>query len=207
MTVRGLPRSALFPLAVFGGFLVGVLALAVLPPLLGYGRAVVVSGSMAPSLSVGDVIVLDEPRPADLAPGAIVTFRDPALGGQLVTHRIVEVLAPGRYRTRGDANRLPDSTPLVADDVVGRVVAVVPRVGGPLLWTRAEPWRTALVAVGGFAAIGVVWWWSSGPVPARRRQPVTAPASRRIVALPAVPPPPMPSLYPTAIDEVSRPPC
>lgn len=65
---------------------------------------IVLSGSMAPVLNAGDLIinrrVVDVPQP-----GTIITYEHE---GKLITHRVVEVFPDG-LRTKGDANSEPDA--------------------------------------------------------------------------------------------------
>ena len=94
-----------------------------MPTPFGYGAAVVLSGSMEPALSVGDLIIVSESKP--YAENDIVVFQD---GGSLVVHRVVSVDAE-TVITQGDANNVADD-PISKSSVKGTVVAVVPQVGG-----------------------------------------------------------------------------
>lgn len=116
--------------------------------LLGWQPVLITSGSMGPTISPGDVVLLSEP-PADevLETGAVITYRDPGRSGGLITHRIDGVREDGMYRTRGDANESPDSTPVAHADVVGVGRLLVPVVGLPVQWLRSD-----LVAFGLFVA-------------------------------------------------------
>jgi signal peptidase I len=69
---------------------------------LGYRTYSVVSGSMSPTLDVGDVIYVTDGEPKV---GDIVVLN---VDGQLVTHRIVG-LENGGFITKGDANEYPDT--------------------------------------------------------------------------------------------------
>lgn len=116
--------------------------------LLGWQPVLITSGSMGPTISPGDVVLLSEP-PADevLETGAVITYRDPGRSGGLITHRIDGVREDGMYRTRGDANERPDSTPVAHADVVGVGRLLVPVVGLPVQWLRSD-----LIAFGLFVA-------------------------------------------------------
>ena len=87
-----------------------------------HGVLFVEGGSMAPSVSAGDVVIYRRVAPR-LVPGDLVVFQH---GGALVVHRVAGVLRGGRLRTRGDANRSIDPVPVEAGDVKGEVVLVVP---------------------------------------------------------------------------------
>ena len=87
---------------------------------------VVMSGSMEPSLRVGSVVVVREGEVNPLREGDIICFRR---GSSLVTHRIYEVFDNGEFRTKGDVNEEPDGWVVRREDVVGKVMFVVPYLG------------------------------------------------------------------------------
>ncbi len=111
------------------------LLVAVVVPAVGFGWSpvVITSGSMEPLIRPGDVVLTSDPQ-VTVAPGTVITFEDPARQGSLTTHRVVSVQDDGAYRTRGDANRAADSTPVPPEAVVGVGRLLVPMVGLPLLW-------------------------------------------------------------------------
>jgi len=90
----------------------------------GYFLAIVDSGSMEPTVSVNDLLLL-ESRPV-YHEKDVITFVTPK--GMLVTHRVTAVTGGG-YITQGDANNIPDGE-IRAQRVLGRVFCVVPRIGG-----------------------------------------------------------------------------
>lgn len=92
------------------------------PMPFGVGSAVVISGSMEPAISVGDLLIIFE-RPS-YEVGDIVVFQD---GRMAVTHRIVSV-SENEIITRGDANNIEDE-PITLEQIKGEVVLIVPYVG------------------------------------------------------------------------------
>jgi len=64
----------------------------------------VYSGSMAPAIRPGDLIVVTPPTP-QLKPGMIITL---SVNGELVTHRLVAIRSDGSLETKGDANSASD---------------------------------------------------------------------------------------------------
>ncbi|TQS42365.1 signal peptidase I [Cryptosporangium phraense] len=126
---------------------------------LGTRPALIVSGSMAPSIRPGDLVVvspLDAREVRELPTGRIVIFTDPADRGRELAHRLVGRTADGRLRTKGDANPAPDSTPVPVTAVRGQARLVVPLIGRPFLWLRqGEFWLfagwTALTLAAGYA--------------------------------------------------------
>ena len=98
---------------------------------LGWHPTLVTSGSMAPLVTPGDVVMIRPVAPQELTPNAVVLFtRD----GQRILHRIVEQLPDGSFRTQGDANAVPDSEFVRVSQIHGAAVLAVPWVGRPSLW-------------------------------------------------------------------------
>lgn len=96
--------------------------------LLGYHVFNVISGSMEPTYSVGDLIYVKRVNPYDIKEGTAITF---VLNEDLVvaTHRVVEVDEENQYfYTKGDANDTVDSAPVHFNNLIG-----VPKFHIPLL--------------------------------------------------------------------------
>lgn len=158
-SVPGAPRSSWARAAsiALSVLVVAVLALAVavvaVPKVLGAVPLTVLSGSMEPGLSPGDVVVVRPVAADDLRIGDVVTFQPVSADPSLVTHRVVGIGstggATGSFTTRGDANGADDE-PIVADQVVGRVAYSVPLVGH---LTNAS-WGPTAVTVAAAALIG-----------------------------------------------------
>lgn len=92
------------------------------PMPFGVGAALVLSGSMEPELSVGDLLIVgecDEYRVDD-----VVVYQD---GGMAITHRIVSI-TDDEVVTRGDANNTDDD-PIKYEQIKGKVVLAIPLVG------------------------------------------------------------------------------
>lgn len=101
-------------------------------------------GSMRPAVDYGDLVMVRATDSVEV--GDIVTVgRD---DGSLVTHRVVDV-GPDELVLHGDANEVRDPHPVPADDLHGRVEAVI-----------GSPWSTALRAanepVGRITLVGAV---------------------------------------------------
>ena len=93
-----------------------------LPMPLGFGASVVLSGSMEPALSVGDMIVVIPQE--SYAEKDVVVFQT---GRSAVVHRIISIDGDAII-TQGDANNVPDD-PISFSNIKGKVVAVVPYIG------------------------------------------------------------------------------
>ena len=91
---------------------------------------IVTSGSMAPSIPVG-AMVLTVPLDGLAAPGDVILFSHP-LGRATVVHRVVAVehgAVDSDYITKGDANELEDGWRISVAAASGRVVATIPYLG------------------------------------------------------------------------------
>jgi signal peptidase len=128
------------------GFVAGILLAIALPLALGGRPLTVLSGSMEPTLSAGDVVVVQRVEPDDVRAGDVVTYRSP--GGDLVTHRVRRVRRlAGRYEfvTRGDANNASERWTLQPDGQLSRSVYRIPLAGRVLARTSSPAGRLGLV--------------------------------------------------------------
>lgn len=92
------------------------------PMPFGVGSAVVLSGSMEPAVSVGDLLIISEGNNYQV--GDIVVYQS---GRIAVTHRIVSI-SGDEVITRGDANNAEDE-PISLERIKGKVVMIIPFVG------------------------------------------------------------------------------
>jgi len=90
----------------------------------GYAILEVVSGSMEPTIKVGDLIVIDT-KVQKYKEQDIVTFRD--VNGSFVTHRIIS-LDKDKMITKGDNNNTKDEA-LSTKNIVGKYVFKISGVG------------------------------------------------------------------------------
>ena len=96
--------------------------------LIGYRVFNVISGSMEPAYSIGDLLYVKEVNPNEIKVGTPITF---VLNEDLVvaTHRVVKIDAENQhFYTKGDANDTADSAPVHFNNVIG-----VPQFRIPLL--------------------------------------------------------------------------
>ncbi|MFF5232168.1 signal peptidase I [Dactylosporangium sp. NPDC000521] len=156
------------------GFVFSMLAVTLVPMVLGWSSSVVLSGSMQPAIAPGDVVICAPAEPGRLTPGHVVRFRDPARDGRHLMHRIVEVRPDRTLVTKGDDNPAADSTVVPAGDVTGVARLRVPWVGLPALWWRDGQYgRVATLAT----ALALLWWarhTESGEQPHARRSSADA---------------------------------
>lgn len=102
-------------------FLTAVLVLLVAYRVTGHVTPLltVKSGSMRPTLEVGDVIFMQPVKPSEIEVGDVIIFYKPGTR-ELIVHRVVKKTAEGLY-TKGDANPTIDWwSPLPYGNVVGK---------------------------------------------------------------------------------------
>jgi len=82
----------------------------------------VITGSMEPTISVEDYILVKETDVNTLETGDIIAFysSDPTIKGMIVIHRIIDINEDGTFKTMGDANPVPDDYPVEASSIVGK---------------------------------------------------------------------------------------
>lgn len=81
----------------------------------------VMSGSMSPALSPGDLLIVKGEE--SIYVGDIVTVES---GEFTFTHRVIEKLEGDRFVLKGDANEDPDPNFVEASQIIGKVVMVFP---------------------------------------------------------------------------------
>nr|WP_072854307.1 signal peptidase I [Lactonifactor longoviformis] len=91
-----------------------------IPGVFGVKPAVVLSGSMEPTIQAGDLIFIRETDPNKLQKDDVICYLS---SGKAITHRIADITTgeDGRLQfiTRGDANNAEDQLPVTADQVQG----------------------------------------------------------------------------------------
>lgn len=108
-----------------------LLAALVAPSLLGLKLDSILSGSMEPYLSTGDMIAMVKIAPEDVQVGDVIGFNVEGMDTP-VCHRVYEVVdieQGGGFITKGDANEAPDSWVVKPENLIGRVVFYLPAVG------------------------------------------------------------------------------
>ena len=125
---------------VFAVFLMGT-------RLMGYQVFNVVSGSMEPTYSVGDLLYVMEVDPDGIKVGDPITF---VLNEDLVvaTHRVVKVDAQNRqFTTKGDANSSEDAAPVHFNNLIGVPVFAIPLLGYVSAYIQNPPGMYVAIAL------------------------------------------------------------
>ena len=100
-----------------------------------FSAYVIASPSMLPTIKVNDAVIIKQVKNDDLQVGDIITFKNDDLNvdGYTITHRIVgkEQAATGEYvyYTKGDNNYSEDAGIVRDEDIYGKVVLKIPKIG------------------------------------------------------------------------------
>ncbi len=104
------------------------------PSFFGYKNFIVLTGSMEPTLSTGDVVFVKEDDNIEV--GDIIAFHE---DGAVVTHRVTEVITKNNrkeYRTKGDANNDEDIEIIETDDIEGKFAFKISKLGSIILFFK-----------------------------------------------------------------------
>ena len=100
-----------------------------LPSFLGIKSFVIVSESMEPTIMTNDIIFMVDTSKENLEVGDIISFRT---GDYINTHRIVRIEEKNGeeiYITKGDNNSNEDRTPIKFQDIEGKYLFKLPKLG------------------------------------------------------------------------------
>ena len=141
-----------------GSFVASAFALNTYPE---YPVMVVVSGSMIPTLEMGDLIIVRGVDPKEITVDTVIVFYDPtnykqlldlnvltATGARLIVHRVYGLEQKGDeiyFKTKGDHNPAPDPWLVPRNYVVGVVIARIPYVGIVVMKLREPLGRSIII--------------------------------------------------------------
>ena len=155
---------------VIAGLCLGLIISVALLHLIGGWRILAIaSDSMSPAIARGDLVLVRPVAPADITNGDIILFSAGERTRVEVVHRVFSIItvnlsvrlpdgtmgAPASQRlfvTKGDANVAPDPGRVDGGAFQGRVYAILPGLGWPLL-NYPIPFLLGVLA----AALGVAW--------------------------------------------------
>jgi signal peptidase len=145
--------------------------------LLGFQPSIIASGSMKPTLDVGDVAVTVQTSPENIKVGDIIQFWRQGESAPII-HRVIQI---GRAEgityivTKGDANDAPDD-PITVTQTVGKVVLVIPKIGWVSIALKTAISTAALYIQNNFALaialIGLAFAYSSFRIHKYRNKPL-----------------------------------
>lgn len=129
---------------------IAVLFFAIGPRFLGYQTATMLTGSMAPGIMPGDVVVTTLQPVSEIEVGDVISYHIPVEDHRVETHRVIEVVrgADGStaVRTKGDANEAVDPWVATLDgDYVYEQAFIIPGIGEVIRTLRTPIVSTILV--------------------------------------------------------------
>lgn len=151
----------------------GVLTVAVLVPRLGGATPyTVLTGSMAPGMPPGTLVVAKPVDPEDIGIGTVVTYQLESGKPAVVTHRVVavqqSVSGETTFTTQGDANDAPDEKPVRPVQIRGERWYSVPYLGYVNNVLNGQQRQVAVyVVAGGLLAYALLMF--AGAARGRRR--------------------------------------
>lgn len=92
---------------------------------------------MEPTIMTGDIIVIKSERTYNI--NDTITFK---ANNRTITHRIIQVqdqTDSTLYTTKGDANRTEDEGSISLEQIIGKVIFILPKVGFLVHFSRT-PW-------------------------------------------------------------------
>lgn len=116
--------------------------------LIGFECYTVISGSMEPTYSVGDLLYVGDVDPAQIKEGDPITF---ILNENLdvATHRVVRVDAENqRFYTKGDANNVEDAEPVHYKNILGVPQFSIPVLGYVSDFVQNPPGMYITIGIG-----------------------------------------------------------
>lgn len=90
--------------------------------IFGYSFFEVATGSMSPTIEVGDVVITKITK--DVNQNDVIVYKD---GESIITHRLIEKNEE-EIITRGDANNSEDK-PIKENMIIGQVIKIIPQLG------------------------------------------------------------------------------
>lgn len=101
-----------------------------------YNAYVVLTGSMLPEIQVYDVVITKKVDAKDLEKGDVITFAssDTRFLNTIITHRIIKKNYNAEkdtytFQTKGDNNNVADSALVEANNIYGKVILKIPKLG------------------------------------------------------------------------------
>ena len=102
------------------------------PSFLGIKTYVIISGSMEPKINIGDIVIEKsiKNKEEEIKIGDIISYRS---GQTIITHRIINIEEDEngilRITTKGDNNNTEDSERILINNIEGKVIMIIPKIG------------------------------------------------------------------------------
>jgi len=137
--------------------------------LLGFQPSIIASGSMRPTLEVGDIAITIQTTPDKIKVGDIIQYWRSGDKAPMI-HRVIEISRAGGtiyIVTKGDANTAPDEPIIVSPtQKIGKAILIIPKIGWISIYLKtaiASAWSflinnlTATYIIFGIALISTAY--------------------------------------------------
>ena len=118
------------------------------PSVYGIKTFCIISGSMEPDIQINDVVVIKEVPQHEINKGDIITFD---VKGEKITHRITNIEADENgeliYTTPGDANNIEDEPKITFEDIEGKYIGKIPKVGKIIMALKSKTTVFIILAI------------------------------------------------------------
>ena len=104
--------------------------------LIGIRPTIIIGGSMRPTMDIGDIALVTDVDINGIKQNDIVQYWH---DGTMSVHRVVDIRqteGSKLFITKGDANKEPDINPVYPNQVLGKVVFIIPKLGSITIHTR-----------------------------------------------------------------------
>lgn len=99
------------------------------PSVFGIKTFCIISKSMEPEIQINDIVIIKEVEESQINKGDIITFTE---NRETITHRVINIEnREGKlfYTTQGDANNSKDFTEITFENIEGKYIGKIPRLG------------------------------------------------------------------------------
>ena len=113
--------------------------------IFGYRFYIIMSGSMEPEIKTGDMIITKECKNYEI--GDVIAFKNTGL---VTAHRIVEKSSEDGeelFRTKGDNNNTVDRELVRKEQIRGKTINTIPKVGTAVLYLKTH-WIILVLLIG-----------------------------------------------------------
>ena len=124
------------------------------PKAFGFRIYGVLTGSMAPTYSVGGVVYVMEEDAQNIQVGDVITYTLGSDTEYVMTHRVVEISTDG-FITKGDANNAMDPEPVSFERLIGKAVFYLPGMSGIAEFVNSSTGRYVFIML--FAMAFICW--------------------------------------------------
>ena len=118
------------------------------PSVFGIKTFCIISGSMEPTISVNDIVIIKEVEQNEIKRGDIIAFKHK---GETITHRVIKISKYENgellYTTQGDANNTEDEDKITFDEIEGKCINVIPKIGKIVLALKSKTTLGIILAI------------------------------------------------------------